>query len=72
MIEHAKSIEEPVHVIIGGDYDQDISSMEMQHFFAELKLQDVCQNFNGLELRQMEHTHVRGKNYIDSIVVTKT
>ena len=31
--ECVKSIDEPVDLIIGGDHNQEISSIEVQHFF---------------------------------------
>ena len=54
----------------GGDHNQDIGSIELHQFFAELQLQYVHQTFNGLEWKELDHTHIRGTKYIDSIVAT--
>ena len=70
VIEYVNSMEGPVDVMIGEDCNQNIASIEVQIFCAELQFKDVHQSFNGLELSQKHHTHVRGIKYAGSIVVT--
>ena len=70
VIDYVKSMKEPVDAMIEGDYNQEIESNEVKQFFAQLQLQDVHQNFNEIELSQMDHTHNRGTKCIDSIDVT--
>ena len=48
VIEYVKSMERLEGVMIEGDHDQDFASIEVQHFFAELQLKYVHQNFNRL------------------------
>ena len=38
VIEHAKYMEEPVGLIIGGYYNQDIVSIEVSHFFCKITM----------------------------------
>ena len=70
IIDYVKSMKEPVDVIIGGDYNQDIALTEVQQFFTELQLKDLHQTFNGIEVKYMDHTHSRGTKCIDSIAAT--
>ena len=65
IIKYVKSMDEPVDLIIRGDHNHEISSIEVQHFFTELQLQDVHQIFNGLYLKELDHTHSRGTRCIE-------
>ena len=48
IVKHAKSFDKPGDVMIGGDYNQDIASTEVQQFFNELQMKDVHQTTNGI------------------------
>ena len=51
IVKCVKSFDKPVDVMIGGDYNQDIASTEVQQFFNELQMKDVHQTTNGIELK---------------------
>ena len=70
IVKHAKSFDKPVDVMIGGDYNQDIASTEVQQFFNELQIKDVHQMTNVIEIKEMDHTHSRGTKCIGSFAET--
>ena len=46
-----KLLDEPVDVIIGGDYEQDIASIGVKQLFNELQTKVLHQTTNGIELK---------------------
>ena len=63
-------MERPADVIIWGDHNQDVASKVVQIFFAELKVQDMCQTFNTLDVKGLDHTHIRLTKCVDSSATT--
>ena len=42
----------------------------MQHFFAELQVQELHNIFNELDVKELDHMHSRGTTCVDSLVAT--
>ena len=57
-------------IIIVGDVNQDIGSLEIQQFYAEIGVQDVHHVVNQILLNNMGNTHISGSWPINLIAAT--
>ena len=57
-------------IIIAGDFNQNITSSEIQVFFREIGVLDVHSHYNNIPLGQMDTTYIQGKTPIDSIALS--
>ena len=58
------------NIIIAGDINQDIESLEVQQFHIELRASDVHHAFNRIEFSEMNNTYITRSKPIDSIMVS--
>ena len=54
----------------GGCWNQDVASNEVQQFFTESQVQDLHQTFNGLDVKELEHTHSRWTKRTHQVTAT--
>jgi len=57
-------------IIIGGDFNQNIASDEVQQFFQDIGIQDAHSLYNKIPLNDLDPTNIKGIKPIDSIAVT--
>jgi len=57
-------------IIIGGDFNQNIASDEVQQFFQDIRVQDAHSLYNKIPLKDLDPTNIKGTKPIDSIAVT--
>ena len=57
-------------IILGGNINQNIESMEVKTFYVQLGLQDIYKTINSIEPENLDHIHRDGSNCIDSIATT--
>lgn len=68
---YIKDNEDITDVLIAGDMNQSIGSIEVQKFFERIGVVDVHQLHNNIELKQLDHTESRGSKPIDTIAISR-
>jgi len=59
-------------VIIGEDFNQDITTREIKDFYSELGLKDTHSAFNIIDTENLDYTYITGSKCIYSIAVSNT
>ena len=58
------------NIVIGGNFNQDIVSLDIQEVYIKLGIKDIHQYFNYIEVEDLDRTFWYGSKSIDSVVVT--
>ena len=59
-------------IILAGDLNQDIVSREVQQFFNKLGIKDIHQQYNFIELDEIDNTYRDRSKYIDTIAASES
>ena len=59
------------NIIVAGDFNQDISSLEMRKFFSEIRVENTHHHQNNIPLDEIDETQTNGSTPIDSITVSE-
>ena len=58
------------NIVIGGNFNQDIVSLDIQEVYIKLGIKDIYQYFNYIEVEDLDRTFWYGSKSIDSVVAT--